>query len=253
MGGGSSHQRRKFERALERLVTQHPEQLPPQTRSQRVAVSTQQNSLNAGDSIGLAALLLTVFAMVLTPPLWVKVPFILLSSVGCFIFFNKSHWTHLWKTAYRNGGASLLIVLVALVAVPQFETQWKMEHPATTASRRPNPPGDARVTNDPLEGEAFLTYGALNDFLAGRKATAPPIPKEVTWEQDAAVVSNYEQETLRIYEDIYEPRVKQIREAFALRGRTSAQLDLIYEAPQSSAVIRMVANSLRDLAVPGKY
>jgi hypothetical protein len=121
--------------------------------------------------------------------------------------------------------------------------------PSAQQSRPPQSPSMLAATADPLEGEALTTAAEISNFLTGREATAPPIPKKETLERDLSLYGVYEQETIRIYKDIYMPRVKQIRAEFAKEGRINAQLDAIYETPQSSDFIRLVAESLQKLAL----
>jgi len=166
----------------------------------------------------------------------------------------------------QRRGVSVLILLCAVLAfggshlwiqhrkfmhmAEKGEPKKEVVAPKVKSDQRPSPPGEVFGTTDPLESKALQISADIMDFLAGREATAPPLPKQETWEHDISMYSGYEQNTLSIYRDIYEPQVNEIRNKFAVeRKRTNAQLDAIYEKPPSSEFIRIVAKSLRQLAM----
>jgi hypothetical protein len=183
--------------------------------------------MSLADRLGLAALIVTLFGIATV---------------------------YLWTAKKWIGSLSLVAAVVVLcvwvtLEIRSWRTPTATAAPTPAASARPpQPVTDLWVTADPLEEEAITTSAAILDFLAGRQAKAPPLPKKETWEHDVSIYGVYEQDTLRVYREIYEPRVKQIRDEFAKKGRTNAQLDTIYETPQSSEFIRLVAKSLRELA-----
>ena len=105
------------------------------------------------------------------------------------------------------------------------------------------------MTTDDLEGQALTTAEAIRNFLSGRKAQAPPLPQQDTWEKDISSYGQYESQTLDIYAEIYEPRVKELRDKFATqRGVTNQNLENFYQSPRSSVGIRNVADGLVELA-----
>ena len=104
---------------------------------------TEGNHFNFGDSVGLAALIVTVLSVILTPPLPLKIVLLCLSAIGCFIFLHKSHWTHTWSGLARNSAAGMLLVTLGAVAIPQLISQWRNEHPAQVQSTgKPVPQND---------------------------------------------------------------------------------------------------------------
>jgi hypothetical protein len=121
-----ARQRRHFRRAVARraeklLLAAMPNtmQIPPR----------ESGRLNFGDSVGFICLLIAVISVIITPPFWLKVPLLLLSAIGFFVFTRKSHWTHQWHWFYQTGSAFLIVVILGVVAVPQLATQWRNEHP----------------------------------------------------------------------------------------------------------------------------
>jgi hypothetical protein len=109
---------------------------------------------NFGDSIGFLALLAAVWAVVLTPPLWLKIVLLAASAVGCFVFLHKSHWTHAWTKLWRNASALALVVVLALIGIPQFRSQWESEHLRKVAETVPTPvvkPDEKTTAKTPLE------------------------------------------------------------------------------------------------------
>jgi hypothetical protein len=136
MGGGNSHQRAKARAAEKARIRKEVSEgnTQPKVTPQRLDVveakSNTQRGLNLGDSIGLAALIFAMVAVILTPPLWLKAILLVLSGVGCFVFFNKSHWTNYWSSKRRYVGAVVVVVFLVGIGVPQLREQWKAGHAA---------------------------------------------------------------------------------------------------------------------------
>jgi hypothetical protein len=151
------------------------------------------------------------------------------SGLGYFLALGKSR-EHLAEIASKE------------FAIPAI----KPVKPTTTHT--PAPPTLEAVATEPLDQEALLVSSDVANFLAGREALAPPLPTKENLESGLSQYGMYEQETLRIYKEIYKPRIKQIRDKLAKAGRTNKQLDAIYENPQSSDGIRLVAKTLLEFA-----
>jgi hypothetical protein len=88
--------------------------------------------LTIGDSLGLAALIITVVSVIITFPLWFKAVLLCISASGCVAFANKSHWTHTWKLSVRWSLGACLVVGLVILGVPQFLEQWELQRTATT-------------------------------------------------------------------------------------------------------------------------
>jgi len=149
MGGGNSHQRAVDRAAKARSNKQQfkdiapPKDTPRDTDAMGSANKSQRGHLNIGDSIGIVSLVFAVVAVVVTPPLWLKALLLLVSSAGCFAFFNKSDWTHSWRWECRYGGASVAVAILAFIVIPQFRMQWRHERAAQTEGYLEPDPIDA--------------------------------------------------------------------------------------------------------------
>lgn len=95
--------------------------VPPQ-------LPAKEGHWNRGDSVGIIALIITGFAMVLTPPIWLKVIMLTAGIVGMFVSAKKSHWTHAWTSWKQYGLASLLAAAILAIGIPQLVHQWRIEH-----------------------------------------------------------------------------------------------------------------------------
>jgi hypothetical protein len=82
----------------------------------------QNRQLNVGDSIGLGSLIVAILLVIVTLPLWLKAVLLILSSAGCFVFAHKSHWTHSWSAFWKSGSASIVVICLGLLGVPQLVT-----------------------------------------------------------------------------------------------------------------------------------
>jgi hypothetical protein len=102
--------------------------------------NTQKGKFNFGDSLGLLSLLIGMLLVVVTLPLMVKVFLLLVIFVGCYVFMQRSHWTHSWGRWRQNGAATVIVVLLLRLGIPQFFSQWKTEHPAQLQKPTPTPP-----------------------------------------------------------------------------------------------------------------
>ncbi len=134
-GGGNAHQRamdrnppsidrREQEKSIE-TVQATGWDLPSE------APQLDLNHFNRGDSVGVVALIVTVLAVVLTPPLWIKIPMLFAACIGCVFFTRRSHWTYKWPRRGQFVTALLIVVVIVVVGVPQFIAQWKVEHSKT--------------------------------------------------------------------------------------------------------------------------
>jgi hypothetical protein len=98
--------------------------------AEAVAMQPEAN-LGRGDSITVVGSLVGVFLVIISPPLWMKIPALLLVCVGCFSIARKSIWTHKWSVIKRNLAGIVAVLLVLAIGIPQFMGQWKTEHPAS--------------------------------------------------------------------------------------------------------------------------
>jgi hypothetical protein len=147
---GNSHDRRKLEREVKRLSSEEAKTGNEHWGDGRSSKSTKgltsqqavgtrlspqgKQPFNFGDSLGLLALIFAVLATVLAPPFWVKVVLLALCVPCIYTFANRSHWTHSWNPLVQNIMATVLVIIVSLIGVPQLMTQWKSEHPAQSTS-----------------------------------------------------------------------------------------------------------------------
>src|SRR5271154_5213027 len=126
MAGGNSQQRRKLRRAglLPPLKPKPslPKLVPTQTRVRNT------EPFNRADSVSVIGLLVGIFLVVVSPPLILKILCLLGVCVGSFFFVRLSHWTHEWSRAKQYCvGVGISVILLA-VGVPQFISQWNLEH-----------------------------------------------------------------------------------------------------------------------------
>jgi hypothetical protein len=91
--------------------------------------STKPSHLDLANSIGVGSFIVTVLFVIITPPFLLKIPVLILGFWGLFYFSRKSHWTHKWPTWAQYGSASVAVLILSSIAIPQLITQWKAEHP----------------------------------------------------------------------------------------------------------------------------
>ena len=104
--------------------------------------------LTLGDSIHVIALLLGIYFVMVVPPLWLKVALLICVVAGVFWFAKRSYWTQGWS-AWRQGIASFAVVILLLgVGIPQFISQWQVEHPKAAPTGVLQPP--AVVDTNPV-------------------------------------------------------------------------------------------------------
>lgn len=128
------------------MVNMPPRYRPvPKRAAEADMLANKSEHLNVGDSIGFAALIIGVLAVVLMPPFWLKIPLLLLSAVGCLVFLLKSHWTHVWPKVRQYLVAGVAILILGLIGIPQLVSQWRIEHPEHPANASPLPPFSAAV------------------------------------------------------------------------------------------------------------
>jgi hypothetical protein len=98
-------------------------------RSEPSPVPSKDNKLNWGNSFAFIAFLVGVFLMIINPPLALKILGLAFVCWGLFKFFRVSHWTHGWSRKRQNVWAFATIIVLCGISIPQFITQWRIEHP----------------------------------------------------------------------------------------------------------------------------
>jgi hypothetical protein len=124
---------------------------------------TESSRLSSSDSLSLLALLVGVLSVIIVPPLLMKAILLICVSLGVFGFARYSHWTNA-SSGFRYITASVVVIFLIAVGVPQFTTQWKAEHPRTevtqsTLSNQSEPPKPA--------------LGVSNSIFSGIKGDTP--------------------------------------------------------------------------------
>jgi hypothetical protein len=163
-GGGNSHQRTVASNAEEPAQSADAGMLPSKEKPEPV----EERPYSFGDSIGFIALLAAIWAVVLTPPLWLKVILLAASGGGCFVFLHNSQWTHAWSKVSRNLSALVLVVALGLIGIPQFRSQWQAEHPKKVVETNPT------LTDKPDFVLSFATaphVGAIQDMTSRQDLT----------------------------------------------------------------------------------
>jgi len=144
----------------------------PATMVTANSVPAQTEHFNFGDSVGVAAFIVTVLAMAL--PLWLKTIMLTVGCLGCFVFARKSPWTHRWSRKMQHGSASIIVAIVVAIGIPQLIAQWRSEHPRASVST-PAPKPETPPAPSPAA-------------TAQPQATAEP-KRQVTKEQALAIIS----------------------------------------------------------------
>src|SRR6266403_661475 len=128
----NSHDRRKLRRAMGLSMLESNRSTVEVVRTKPVEPAKSNKRikrLNRADSWSVLALLVGVFLVIVVPPLWLKAILLAGVCIGVFLFSNHSHWTHGWSGLRRYSAASVVIILLLAVGIPQFLSQWKTEHP----------------------------------------------------------------------------------------------------------------------------
>lgn len=134
MGGGSSRDRRKFRRAVNRavkgVVSRPTMETKPRAEAGCEPIKAPKNThFNFGDSVGVLALIVAAIAMAISPPVSLRILLLAASAFGFLLFFHKSHWTHSWLPFNKISGALAATVLLGLIGIPQIISQWRGENP----------------------------------------------------------------------------------------------------------------------------
>lgn len=79
--------------------------------------------LSIGDSIGACALLFTLIAFVVNPPILLRIVLLLFVSYGLFWFINRSQWTYSWTSWKRQVLASSIAISLLLIGFSQIYQQ----------------------------------------------------------------------------------------------------------------------------------
>ena len=118
--GGNSHQRAK-----ERTKAPVVENVRPPV----VLVPPPANHLGLGDSFTVLALFVGVYLVLIVPTVILKAILLAPACVGFAYLVRKSYWTHAWPDRWRTVLGIGLAVILCAFAVPQFISQWHLEHP----------------------------------------------------------------------------------------------------------------------------
>ena len=122
--------------------SKHPEALRAREEIVVAPLAEGKDGLTLGDSIAVLALLIGVYFVIVAPPLYAKVPLLVLVCGGFVWFTRTSHWSHSWSSIKKNSWAVILVVLLCVVSFPQFVGQWKSEHPGKSSNTtKPNEVG----------------------------------------------------------------------------------------------------------------
>jgi hypothetical protein len=101
--------------------------------------------------------------VIVLPPLYAKIPIFILVCVGLGWLAYKSHWVTGWSQIRKLACVVVVIAGCAVIAIPQFWSQWYSEHPLTTnvpGTTMGVPPTLKSLMEDSLPGDAKF----LQDF-----------------------------------------------------------------------------------------
>ena len=129
--------------------------------------TSPRSHLDLPNSIGVGSLLVTVVAVIITPPFLLKVALLALSSLGFFYFARKSHWTHSWPEWAKYGSALPTVGILCAIAIPQLTLQWRAEHPKPVASQ----PSSDLPLNPNFQAPQSPSAGVVGVGVSGKKAT----------------------------------------------------------------------------------
>jgi hypothetical protein len=119
--GDRAHLERLLRSAWERQVI---------LRVSNLSMPSNKNKspFNKGDSIGLVAIVLSLFLWFVIPNWYLRSTVLVGTVFCCFVFFRKSHWTYLWSRRQQFVWAIMVTIALGCVGVPQLATQWRDEH-----------------------------------------------------------------------------------------------------------------------------
>ena len=139
--------------------------------SKRTDVPDRKKSrpgLSLGDSFSLLGILVGVFLVIIVPPLLLKAILLICLCGGVVLFAKISHWTSEWSRLRRYSSASVAVILLLALAIPQFVSQWKAEHP--------NPVANA---SSPANVPPQSAPSAPAPVAVAPTQASPPTPKHV--------------------------------------------------------------------------
>lgn len=118
----------------------HPEvpRPAPAFKEPKTKERTNDGGLTKGDAFGLIGLILFLVGYVIAFPFSIRLLFLFLGTLGCFFLMRESPWTRQWPRWSQYGSASVLAVVILLIAAPQVRSQWRTEHPNREATNKPN-------------------------------------------------------------------------------------------------------------------
>jgi hypothetical protein len=151
----NSHDRRKLRRAA-KLHVSEPSPISKEM-PEAVPATKESSPLNIGDSLGLLALLLGVFLVIVTPPLYLKIPLLFALCIAVFLFTGHSHWTHRWPKVRQRLVAAGTALLLSIIAVPQFISQRKTGQPQQTPTAATVPPLANTIVNPEVSPKTSTT------------------------------------------------------------------------------------------------
>jgi len=129
----------------------------------------------------LGALLLGGYLVIIVPPLTFKVVGLVLICAGSFWFCRTSHWTHRWSRKYQNILGVAIIIVLCGISIPQFVTQWRIEHPKPK-SQPSVPIPKIAPTEGPLSAQILKEFREL-----GNKQNATAVKPQLSVLANVAV------------------------------------------------------------------
>ena len=95
----------------------------------RSGATRSRKKLSLGNSLNFCALVVGVFLMIVVPPLTIKIIGLGLVCWGCIFLLRDSYWTYHWSRTKKAVAGVFLIGIALCSSVPQFVSQWRIEHP----------------------------------------------------------------------------------------------------------------------------
>jgi hypothetical protein len=105
--------------------------LPTTHQEPKIKSSVSAENLNRSDTWTILGVLLGVFFVIVLPPLYARMPIFVGVCIGLVWLSHKSHWVIRWSSARRIVLSGAVVIVCSVIAVPQFVTQWKLEHRST--------------------------------------------------------------------------------------------------------------------------
>ena len=162
----------------------------------------ENREYNRGDSLGLAAIVLTVVLAALVPSFFLKVLLIAAGCVGCFVLASKSHWTRPWNPFLKYGLAATIVVLLVYVAAPQLRTQWRSDRtPPISTPPTPAPLTQSDITQP--RQKLNLERPSDGDAKASPHVRHSPAVLKLTFQDSPALTAARTERISRVLNDYY--------------------------------------------------